>query len=748
MASSFGQYQGGIAPIQGISEAGANIGRTYERGMSALGEGLAKGIDTYYKATAESAMIDQKAQALGSQLQQFESIFGSNPEYDKFGQLLKQQADIIAKIPEMSLSKKRGAIGGAEVAFSQIGTQLQMFNAMKTMNEERAAADAMRSENNPTTEVVDKVLPMALDKFDWSKPYLGNEAGYSEALDNLSKQGVDVDKPAKLEEYRKRVEEAATEMSKTNPMGLTILDQVKSARKLDEATSPDVEGYSEAEQVVRTPAYTPTSAEINKEPSQYALAEKVAEIKNRNNNAKPEIYKNMNDVLEQMKNEIAVGISPMEFERNLGNFEKKIFGDLGKNAPLKGGLGNKYNEWLKNSPEGQLYSEVIPLWKESVNKIRQGIGSSGQGDLTGFNSAYATPKQFVSGTGQTLPSEFKDKGIKQRELSDITQPEQRVKSISEINKLQSKINEEKNKASTGTEVTAEDVIAESGMTGEKPNQMALKPIDITVPKEVPIAPEVRNQKAIDFMTQRLGYRDANGNLVTPASVNKIFGDMGSGGVKIINNADGSKIYRIPNDKGGYDNQFVKASEVSASDQRLAESSVYGVQDKETGKLLYEKPIPNFDVQIRGAGRFPTPEKADKFKDLLAKSAMVVESMKKVKQIAHDHPLKTKLPWTDAQVDIVAEQSKAIALMKEILALDRLSDKDVQIIMQRIPQNESWMRTASQTDLQATNVIKDVYRLISNVGSVYKLDVKVPDAYKSVNITGNSSVKELKKDIHR
>jgi hypothetical protein len=743
MASPFQQYTSGIAPVSGISEAGFNIGRMAQSGLASFGQSLAEGIQKYQENSAENQMIDQEAQGLGQQYQQYLDTFATNDEYAPFTEQLSKYVDKLSKIPEMSLAQKRGALNSAKVAFSNIGNQLQMFNAMKTMNEERAAAEALNPQINPLSEVKDTVLPMALDAFDWSKPYLGNEAGYSNALNNLIAQGANIDKPAKLEEYRKRVEEAATEMSKTNPMGLNILDQVKAARKLDEATSPDVEGYSEAYEAVRTPAYTKTPAEENNQPSQYALAEKVAEMKNRVNNAKPEIYKNIDTVLEQMKSEIASGVTPAEFERNLGNFEQKIFGDLGKNAPLRGSLnGNRYDDWLKNTKEGQLYSEVLPYWKDAVSKIREGIGSSGQGDNTGLMSGYLKNSLKAVLTGElALPSELKNK----RTLEDITQPEQRVKSISEINKLQSKINEEKNKASTGTEVTAEDVISESGMTGEKPNQMALKPIDITVPKEVPIAPEVRNQRAIDFMTQRLGYRDANGNLVTPASVNKFFGDMGSGGVKIINNPDGSKFYRIPNDKGGYDNHFVKASDTSA-ETKTAELSTYGTQDPKSGKLLYEEPIKGLGVMIRGTGKFPSDKDAGNFKEKIAKAAMVVDAMNRVKQIAHDHPVKTKLPWTDARVDIIGEQSKAIAALKEILALDRLSDKDVEIIMSRIPRNEDWMRTPSQTKLQADNVIKDVQSLLYNLGTIYKLDVSIKGQSNSKG--GNSTVKELKKDIHR
>ena len=747
MPSQFGRYQSGIEAATGnLVPAYGKMAEQTANTIAGFGQNLAAGIQKYQANEAEAEMINEEAKAIGSQLQQFESIFGNNPEYAPFAKQLSGYIDKVSKIPEMSLAQKRGALNGAKVAFSQIGTQLQMFNQMKALNEERAAADAMRPENNPTTEVVDKVLPMALDKFEWSKPYLGNESGFSAALDNLIKQGADIDKPAKLEEYRKRVEEAATEMSKTNPMGLTILDQVKAARKLDEATSPDTEGYSEAEQTIRTPAEQKSAVTPENLKSYFKTSDTEKELLE------------VQEKIKQINLRNAQGgqqIAPMGVETT-GNIIESTGATLGY-----GSKGLETNEALRTYIQGIKASNNLKgqLEKSSIDSLVNDFYQRNTGEIaSSLNIVNEAAKGFTLGSSSI--AQYLNEGVRgfvpltKGEEQAIVDASRRIasqqtgySSDDTLNKLKIRENQLKNNllVQKGNEQAIQKA-NETSVTEPKPNQLSLKPVDITVPKEVPIAPEVRNQKAIDFMTQRLGYRDASGNLVTPASVNKIFGDMGTGGVKVINNPDGSKIYRIPNDKGGYDNQFVKASEVSASDQRLAESSVYGVQDKETGKLLYEKPIKGLDIKIRGTGKFPSDKEAGNFKQLLAKSAMVVESMKRVQQIADDHPVKTKLPWTDAQVDIVSEQSKAIALMREILALDRLSDKDVQIIMARIPQNESWMRTASQTKIQANNVIKDVNRLIYNLGTIYKLDVSIEGQANSPE--GKSSVKELKKELNR
>jgi hypothetical protein len=448
----------------------------------------------------------------------------------------------------------------------------------------------------------------------------------------------------------------------------------------------------------------------------------------------------LNSTLEQIKKEVAAGMTPVEFERHLGRFEKGIVGDLDKNAPSGWNRNERLKNWYQTTPEGQAIAEILPLWKDAVQQVRAGIGSSGSGDLTGLTSVMYSKDKTVGDilTDRfALPSELRN----QRPVSEIKNPDARINAISGLANIQSTLGTKKEALPTTETVTPESVLANQGLDATAPAQLKLKSVDITVPTEVPIAPEVRNQRAIDFMTQRLGYRDSSGNLVTPASVSKLFSQ--SSQPTSIYTPEGDRIVRYTNpDTGKTETHFVAAKE-----QKSTTESIFGVQDPKTGELGYEKPIRSLDVAIRG--KFVGgDDKAMKFKELLAKSAMVIDAMEQVKRIAKEHPVKTKLPWTDATVDVVSYQSKAIALMKEILALDRLSDKDVQIIMERIPQNDSWRRTASQTAVQADNVVKDIYAMINNLGDAYKLDVVTPskvggslkgDARKSF-IAGQSSQK--------
>jgi hypothetical protein len=164
MPSSFGQYQSGIEAATGnLVPAYSKMAELTANSLTGFGKSLSEGIQNYQKNSQENEMIDQDAQGLGQQLIQFESIFANNPEYDKFRQLLADQVKSLSKIPEMSLAQKRGALNSAKVAFSNIGSQLQMFNAMKDENLKRNIADGIS--NAPKTEKVTEDLAYKAGRF-------------------------------------------------------------------------------------------------------------------------------------------------------------------------------------------------------------------------------------------------------------------------------------------------------------------------------------------------------------------------------------------------------------------------------------------------------------------------------------------------------------------------------------------------------------------------------------------------------
>jgi hypothetical protein len=188
MPSQFGRYQSGIEAATGnLVPAYSQMADRTANAIAGFGQNLAAGIQKYQANEAEAEMINEEAKAIGSQLQQFESIFGNNPEYAPFAKQLSGYIDKVSKIPEMSLAQKRGALNGAKVAFSQIGTQLQMFTAMKEENAKRLTAEGLAGAPKSEKVIEDFSVDAGRTSINSSEPISVQRGKFAE---NLTKDAV------------------------------------------------------------------------------------------------------------------------------------------------------------------------------------------------------------------------------------------------------------------------------------------------------------------------------------------------------------------------------------------------------------------------------------------------------------------------------------------------------------------------------------------------------------------------------
>jgi hypothetical protein len=178
MASSFKAYSGGISAPTGISEAGANIGKMYQQGLEALGEGLAGGIQTYFENSAKWDMASAEADSLAQQIASTQQILLSNPAYAPFAQSLAPVIDELSTVKTKSLPQALGILNTAKTKYNQLGSSLQMYDAVRKDNELRLFGDAM---NAPVAgkEVPVKTAPNEL-LWDYTASY----------NDNLKKAGA------------------------------------------------------------------------------------------------------------------------------------------------------------------------------------------------------------------------------------------------------------------------------------------------------------------------------------------------------------------------------------------------------------------------------------------------------------------------------------------------------------------------------------------------------------------------------
>ena len=250
----FQQYQGGIAPVQGISEAGARMGQMAQQGMADFGKSLSEGLKSYNENIAKDQVLTQEAQVLGSQIQQYAQMFGDSPEHAEFTKSLQPYIEQLSKVPSQSLTQKMGTVTGVKAAFANIGQQLQAFEVMRS---ERLKRDFWNAkQNTPTKDIV--VDPVAIAKgqapWDDTKTYDQNISNFRSiaqaAIDNTG-AAIDIDKATQL--YKESIKRSLKtgKDSKGNPINQDILnalnDQISVGEKYDELAKPlsefSLEGY-------------------------------------------------------------------------------------------------------------------------------------------------------------------------------------------------------------------------------------------------------------------------------------------------------------------------------------------------------------------------------------------------------------------------------------------------------------------------------------------------------------------------
>lgn len=153
----FQQYTGGIAPVQGISEAGLNIGKFAQQGLQEFGKSLGEGIQEYHKNLALDQQASEEGHALAGQVSFLSQTIGQSPENAPLLPMLQEQITKLQKLPSMSLSQKLGAINGAKAMMSQFPQYFQMnqvANQQRVQNDIYKAEQAAKGKNITTMPAV------------------------------------------------------------------------------------------------------------------------------------------------------------------------------------------------------------------------------------------------------------------------------------------------------------------------------------------------------------------------------------------------------------------------------------------------------------------------------------------------------------------------------------------------------------------------------------------------------------------
>lgn len=153
----FQQYQGGIVPVQGISESGANIGRMAGSGIADMGKSLAEGIQAYHENTAKWDMVSGEADALASQVSNTQKLFLSHPAYAPLAEALSPYVDQLSGVKSQSLPKALGTLNSVKAAYQGTMQQFPVYEAIRKEREYGAFEEGANDPNN-TTKV--RIVPV------------------------------------------------------------------------------------------------------------------------------------------------------------------------------------------------------------------------------------------------------------------------------------------------------------------------------------------------------------------------------------------------------------------------------------------------------------------------------------------------------------------------------------------------------------------------------------------------------------
>lgn len=141
MASPFQKYQGGGFDLPNIAQVGANIGETYQRGLSDFGKSIGEGIKSYDSGIAQNQAADAKLAAAIRNTGMLASALEMHPDYKDIAGSLAAKLEEYKTVTGKGLGPKLAAINDLETSSQSIQQAIQYQNmaaeamAMQAYNE-------------------------------------------------------------------------------------------------------------------------------------------------------------------------------------------------------------------------------------------------------------------------------------------------------------------------------------------------------------------------------------------------------------------------------------------------------------------------------------------------------------------------------------------------------------------------------------------------------------------------------------
>jgi hypothetical protein len=146
MAKTFGQYTGGIQPIQGISEFGAQQAASIERTMTGLSNSITAGMKGYADNRDKREVTTARGAGLYENLKFMQANIADNPELGQFADRFEPILKKFSQFESMSTNQQAGFLIEAEAFEKSITPSLAIYEKGLTARTRQGVQDALSKE--------------------------------------------------------------------------------------------------------------------------------------------------------------------------------------------------------------------------------------------------------------------------------------------------------------------------------------------------------------------------------------------------------------------------------------------------------------------------------------------------------------------------------------------------------------------------------------------------------------------------
>jgi hypothetical protein len=669
MASPFSQYRGGIRPIEGIQQAGANIAKYTYEGLAGAGANIAEGIKAYQSNVAQNEQATEELNQIGQALIKQKQMFGDNPEFAEFGSRLDPLIDSVSGAPSKSLSQKLAILNNAKAVIGTTGADFQMYQTLKNA---KAQQDMQTAQAGlPTTETIQGGAFIQDGKYGYNpnQDATANDQQFLGAINQMRKlaesrgEKFTVDTASALRNYHKNtilgVQQAQAAGQISAEQAAVTIEQLQNADKnLDRKEIQD-SGLAYYEDV----GATPTQSSLAQYATEKNLATPVAQTIAEQNAAKSQVVK------PEITTPESVAISALT-ERN-----KKTFTVQEKNAKtITGALGALRDEILSGTYESPWYRTpkgLADIYTEKATGGKETVPPMPTKSLP-FDVGAIVNEAHKLATSQKVSPEQARINASNYLKTEIGKVESTLGKLKEgtVN-----VEQKAKEAVVGKEPTVPSELPSTAGVGEifAGRREAVVPISI----------EDKKQKLQAHFQKSWGY--------IPSNFDAIFKSLNpEANLQVMDTKwgpmqwDGKQWNQLDMNKAGYGKPLTTAQ------QRESVRGVFGQQRQDGSYTMVEK-VPGSGVKVGGLFT-GTDEALGKFNDLLASAGPAIKGVARLMEINDKFGESIQGPLIGEAGSIA---NTIIAnLRTSIVGVGVVSDKDQKILENIVADPTRWLSLES------------------------------------------------------